>query len=438
MNSAGSAGSAATRLRRYVPRGHSISWWVLAITTGAILITSIDRVILPTVLPAILDEFNLNATEGGFLVSLSFVGTATGGVILGTLGDSLGRGPRRAWMWIVSVAVAVGAAIATALSQTVGQLRVLRVLMGLGTGSMEPVNVAMVGEWWQREDRGFAVGTHHTGFPIGQFVGPLIIGGILAVATWREAFLLIPLIAIPIAVLQLILARRRNLERINNWISEHDMTPSLTVDEIGEKRWVNPLSTIKIALTHRNILLAVVTNFLLLWAEMGIASFLTLQLTRDADMALAAASVVSGASGITGWIGQIVWGTVSDYRGRKFSLGILAIGLTLSTVAMIFITNAALAWIILIGWGIFRNSPYPVLYSAIIDSVPEAASSGMGLMIGVGLGVAGLLVSPVAGYFIDHFGFTWDYIMLASAYLLTLIPIALMRETATAPGESRG
>ena len=301
---------------------------------------------------------------------------------------------------------------------------------------MEPVNVAMVGEWWQREDRGFAVGTHHTGFPIGQFVGPLIIGGILAVATWREAFLLIPLIAIPIAVLQLILARRRNLERINNWISEHDMTPSLTVDEIGEKRWVNPLSTIKIALTHRNILLAVVTNFLLLWAEMGIASFLTLQLTRDAGMALAAASVVSGASGITGWIGQIGWGTVSDYKGRKFSLGILAIGLTLSTLAMIFITSATLAWIILIGWGIFRNSPYPVLYSAIIDSVPEAASSGMGLMIGVGLGVAGLLVSPVAGYFIDHFGFTWDYIMLASAYLLTLIPIALMRETATAPGES--
>jgi hypothetical protein len=60
----------------------------------------------------------------------------------------------------------------------------------------------------------------------------------------------------------------------------------------------------------------------------------------------------------------------------------------------------------------------------------------MGLMIGVGLGVAGLLVSPVAGYFIDHFGFTWDYIMLAGAYLLTLIPIALMRETATASGES--
>ncbi len=37
--------------------------------------------------------------------------------------------------------------------------------MGVGTGGMEPVNVAMVGEWWQRENRGFAVGVHHTGFP---------------------------------------------------------------------------------------------------------------------------------------------------------------------------------------------------------------------------------------------------------------------------------
>ncbi len=86
-----------TGVRRYVPRGHPVSWWMLVVTTGAILMTSIDRAILPTVLPGILTEFSLGETAGGVLVGLSFAGTMAGGLILGVFGDSLGKGVRRAW-----------------------------------------------------------------------------------------------------------------------------------------------------------------------------------------------------------------------------------------------------------------------------------------------------------------------------------------------------
>lgn len=433
-NSAGSSGAATWR--RYLPQGHPISWWMLVITTGAILITSIDRVILPTVLPAILKEFNLSKSQGGFLISLTFAGMALGGIVLGTLGDSLGRGPRRAWMWGVALAVEIIGAVTTGLSQSLGQLRIFRMIGGMGEGSMEPVNVAMVGEWWQKENRGFAVGTHHTGFPIGQFFGPLLIGALLTVTTWRTTFFIIPLIGVPIFILQVILARRRNLQKVDDWITERDMTPSLKVDQIAGERFKNPLGEIKKALSYRNVRLAVIINFLFLFSEFGIASFLTLQLTQETGMSLAAASVVSGASGLTGWIGQIVWGTVSDYKGRKFSLGILSVGLTVSALAMTLIRTAALGWVILIFWGVFRNSPYPVLYSSVIDTVPEAASSGMGLMIGVGLGISGTVVGAVSGYIIQHFGFSWNYVMVSAVYLSTLIPIALIRETATTSQEA--
>lgn len=50
---------------RYLPRAHPVSWWMLIITTLAILITSIDRVILPTLLPDISKEFGLGATGAG-------------------------------------------------------------------------------------------------------------------------------------------------------------------------------------------------------------------------------------------------------------------------------------------------------------------------------------------------------------------------------------
>ena len=437
---AGNVSPEASPRNRYIPRGHALSWWMLAVTTGAILITSIDRVLLPTVLPGILKEFNLSPTTGGVLVGLSFAGTMAGGIVLGVFGDSLGQGVRRAYTWAVAVAIVVISAVATAVSQTLLQLQILRFTMGIGTGGMEPVNVAMVGEWWQKEDRGFAVGTHHTGFPIGQFLGPVLIGAVLLVGTWREVFLFIPLLAIPVVVVQIVLARRENLRRVNAWIVEHDMTPSVTDEDLDEEREERPLATaweaMKLALTERNVRLSVVANFLFLWAETGVISFLTLQLTREAGLSLAAASVVAGASGITGWMGQIFWGTVSDHRGRKWSLGILAVGWALTVLLMIFISSGALGWIILIGWGIFRNSPFPVMYASIIDAVPEGASSGLGLMIGIGLGSAGFLAAPVAGFMVQHYGFTWHYIFLAGICLLTLVPISLIRETSAGQEES--
>jgi MFS family permease len=424
---------------RYIPRGHALSWWMLAATTGAILITSIDRVLLPTVLPGILKEFNLSPTTGGVLVGLSFAGTMAGGLVLGVFGDSLGKGVRRAYTWAVAVAIVVISSIATAVSHTLLQLQILRFTMGVGTGGMEPVNVAMVGEWWQKEDRGFAVGTHHTGFPIGQFLGPVLIGAVLTLGTWREVFLFIPLLAIPIVILQIVLARTENLRRVNAWIEEHGMTPSVTEEELDEERQERPLATaweaMKLALTERNVRLSVVANFLFLWAETGVISFLTLQLTREAGLSLAAASVVAGASGITGWMGQIFWGTVSDHKGRKWSLGILAVGWAVTVLLMIFISSGALGWIILIGWGVFRNSPFPVMYASIIDAVPEGASSGLGLMIGIGLGSAGFLAAPVGGFMVQHYGFTWHYIILTAICLLTLVPVSLIRETSAGQEE---
>ena len=136
------------RRRRYVPGGHPVSWMMLLVSTLAILITSVDRVILPTLLPAILTEFNLTETQGGFLNSLSFAGTFVGAIVLGVLGDSLGRGSRRAWSWMGTVLVTIIGSVGTFFTNTLGGLQLWRVVMGVGTGGMKPVNVAMVGERW--------------------------------------------------------------------------------------------------------------------------------------------------------------------------------------------------------------------------------------------------------------------------------------------------
>ena len=419
--------------RAWLPRAaHPVSWWMLLITTLSILIVSIDAQILPTILPGVLADYKLSPTEGGFLNSIFFFGIVAGAMVFGILSDVLGTGYRRGYTWIIAHAVGIVGGILTWLyAGSLAWFQALRFPMGVSRGGSEPTNVALIGEWWQRENRGFAIGVHHTGFPFGQFLGPALMAVVLAFATWREVYLLIPLIGIPIIVIQLVVGTRRNQERVYGWIKERDLTPPL--DTIGGRgKLQSPVASIKAALRHRNTALSILIIFLFLWAETGIYTFMTLYLTQVVHMPLAQAAVVSGASGITGWIGQVVWSTLSDRMGRKFSLGIITVGWIVATLLLMTISSATSAWVLLLFWGLFRNSPFPVVYALLIDSVQESAGSGMGLMIGIALGVSGLVVAPVAGFVIQHFGWAADYTMLAAACALALVPLYFLEETVTA------
>lgn len=414
-----------------MPKAHPISWMLLLITTLAILMTSISRIILPTLLPAIMEEYNWNATEAGFLNSAMFIGAFLGATFFGILSDIIGSGYKRGWTWVMTMIVAAIGGIFTAMCTTVNAMRAALAVLGCGTGGSEPVNVAIIGEWWPKEHRGFAIGVHHTGFPIGQFVGPVLISMILAVGTWHNAFTFIPLLAIPIIILQLIVGTDKNQKKVYAWIDAHKMTKPLdeTSSNLPKPSFKEAVKNVGVCIKNRNCVLAIITTFVFLWCEAAITTFMTLQLTTVAGVSLTAAAIVSGASGLTGWIGQIGWGTLSDTIGRKVAVKIINAGFAIATIACIFINSEMSGWIILIFWGLFRNSPYPVIYALLLDSLPKSAGSSMGLMIGFALGLSGFLAAPTAGWIIQNYGFTMHYIVLGIMLLLAYIPLSMIKET---------
>jgi MFS family permease len=416
--------------KSWVPRAHSMSWWTLVVTTGAILMTSIDGGILPAVLPAISEEYGLNATQGGLINSAFFASLIVGGILFGLISDRVGTGYRRTWTWNIAMLLAILGGIATS-SLTFGFLTLLlwRIPMGLSRGGSEPVNVALVSEWWPKEHRGFALGVHHTGFPIGQFATGALIALVLGAAGWREAFLLIPLLGIIIVVMQTFIGTKKNQIKVYDWIDQNHLTRPLP--ELSTRLSGGLMAPVKEALKSHNVRWSVVLVFLFLWGEAGAVTFLTTQFVQD-GMGQGQAALIAGASGLTGWIGQVVWGTVSDHVGRKFSIAFLLVGWVASLLAMIFITGVMSAWIVLLVWGLFRNAPFPVVYALLIDSVPNAAGTAMGLMIGIALGLSGVFASLVAGAIIDNYGFTVHYIVLAVIVLLGFIPLSRIRETVKA------
>ena len=421
--------------KSWKPRAHPLSWWTLVVTTGAILMTSIDGGILPAVLPAISEDFDLNAKQGGYINAAFFAALIVGGILFGIIADRVGTGYRRTWTWNVAMLLAILGGALT-FGATFGFLTLLlwRIPMGLSRGGSEPVNVALVSEWWPKEHRGFALGVHHTGFPIGQFLTGALIAAILGVGGWREAFLLIPLLGIIIVVLQAFIGTKKNQIKVYDWIDANQLTRPLP--ELSTRLSGGIMAPVREALKSANVRWSVVLVFLFLWGEAGAVTFLTTQFVQN-GMGQGQAALIAGASGLTGWIGQIVWGTVSDHVGRKFSITFLIIGWAVALVLMIFITGPTSAWLILLFWGLFRNAPFPVVYALLIDSVPNAAGTAMGIMIGIALGLSGVFASIVAGTIIDSYGFTVHYLVLAAIVLVALVPLSRIRETVGVAGHRR-
>jgi MFS family permease len=417
---------------RWRIKAHPVSWWTLLITTLAILMTSIDAAILPAVLPFVKDHFGLTDSSAGFVNSLFFLGTVLGAFAFGWLSDVVGTGYRRTWVWIAAMALSViGGVFTFALASSWVTFQIMRVVMGVSRGGSESTNVAIVGEWWQKENRGFAIGTHHIGFPLGQFIGPAVIAAIVTFADWQTAFLLIPLIGVPIMVAQAFLGTKKNQERVYEWIRARGLTPPLeSVQHKEDKR--SPLRIITDSLRIANLRRVMVVNFGFLWCELGLSTFLVIFLTDRTDMSSGQAILVSGASGLTGWFGQILWGTLSDQFGRKKILVILTFGWIVSILPLLLIAHAWQAWVVLLVWGLFRNAPYPVIYSLVIDSAPKQAGSAMGLMIGVCTGIGGAITSAVTGIVLDSGGWLITFSVLLAGPIIGLWALSRVRETAQA------
>ncbi|MGC8107707.1 MFS transporter, partial [Salmonella enterica] len=78
-----------------------------------------------------------------------------------------------------------------ALSGSLAGFVALRVGVNLGAGWGEPVGVSNTAEWWPVERRGFALGAHHTGYPVGAMLSGLVAGFVLYAfgeENWRYVF----------------------------------------------------------------------------------------------------------------------------------------------------------------------------------------------------------------------------------------------------------
>jgi len=174
---------------------------IVALICGAVMINYLDRALLGVALPSLQQEFGLDATAAGLLLSAFswtyFLAQLPSGVLLDRWGVKA--------TYVASIAawslVTLGHGLVSGFRMLFG----LRLALGLAEAPCFPANSKIITLWCPRSERATAVGLYTAAEYVGLgFLSPLLFWG-LAIAGWRSLFVAAGVIGL---VFSVIFARR--------------------------------------------------------------------------------------------------------------------------------------------------------------------------------------------------------------------------------------
>jgi sugar phosphate permease len=149
------------------------------------MLTYMDRQILATARPAIMEELGISLVTMGWVTFAFRMAYSLFQIPGGWLGDTIGA--RRALAIVVSWWSAFTAL--TALAWSAASMIVIQVFFGVGEAGAFPIATRSLSRWMRPTERGFAQGITHAGSRLGGAITPPIVAlAIMPLFGWRAAF----------------------------------------------------------------------------------------------------------------------------------------------------------------------------------------------------------------------------------------------------------
>lgn len=162
---------------------HYTLLWVIGLGW---MFDAMDTGLIAFILTSMAEEWNMSASEKGWVVSIGFVGMAIGAIFSGGLADRIGRRTVFAMTLVIySIATAL-----CAFAPNLMWLLIFRFIVGLGLGGQLPVAVTLVSEYIPAHVRGRFIVLLESFWGLGWLVAALVSYFVIPSYGWHIAFLI--------------------------------------------------------------------------------------------------------------------------------------------------------------------------------------------------------------------------------------------------------
>jgi len=259
----------------------------------------------------------------------------------------------------------------------------LSFLAGAGFSTYLPQAYSLLSREYQANQLGSVLGVHETGAPVGQTLGPLFVSATIAILGWAgclQAWTIYSLI-VCILILLLVPKSKPAIRSFSKPTGRHDY-----------------LSVLFLAM--------IVTQSAVWSCNLGLLSMMPVYLTKTFLLEISYVAFIIGASRMTGAVGQLAGGYLSDRLGRARVLLFSTVMVFLATLWITLIPFNGLFVAGLFFQGIVGAAFFPVFFATISD-VGEFSNRAkmVGLTNSVAGFVGGTVVPAVIGFLSDRFTF---------------------------------
>jgi len=161
-------------------------WMVILLCFLIALFDGFDTQAVAFTAPALLVHFNLEAGSLAPILTAGIIGMTVGAMLLGILGDKLGR--RKTLLFCVAIFSI--STLLTAFVSHIDQIFILRIIAGLGMGGATPVLLALAAEYSPQKNKGTVTTCVLLALPAGAMIGGLLAAKILPIMGWQGIYII--------------------------------------------------------------------------------------------------------------------------------------------------------------------------------------------------------------------------------------------------------
>ncbi|TDD90011.1 MFS transporter [Saccharopolyspora karakumensis] len=409
-------------------------WLIVALCTFMNCLDGFDVMAVAFTGPSVTEEFGLNGSQFGLLVSVGLIGMALGSMLLAPFADLIGRRP----LILISLALGTIGMFGAAMAPSVLVMGLFRLVTGIGVGGILASTNVIASEFSNAKNRGLAIGIYTAGYGIGATLASLVakstVGGDWRIVFYAGGFgTLLALIVIAVLLPESIafLEQRRPraaLERINRTLARMGMdsisSPELDQASSARKNAGQAGSGWLKQLLAPTILLWII--FITIMFGFYFVNSWTPTLLAEEGLSKSAAVSAGMAISIGGTVGSVLYGLAARLRPPR----VVLIGFSLLSAAMmvVFILSTSILWL---GFGI------GVIVGALINGCIAGAytvgpplypshlrSVGMGWALGMGR--IGAILSPTIAGLLKDAGASATQLYVGAAAVVALCALALV------------